>query len=153
MHIIFRSAKTSKFGFEERNSARCFRKHSVDRFINNLSVRGAATLKSEVYGGTGLHSHFRATTETIERYTCEYCAIFYPNVVDSLNRDLAWQRDFKQSTSSICGETEVCDITNEEDNLNESMFIGIINISEERQHRIRCFIRLQTLNDCPLIVG
>jgi hypothetical protein len=153
MHSIFRSAKSSKFGFEEGNSARCFRKHSVDRFMNNLSVRGAATLKSEVYSGTGLHPHFCATTETTQRYPCEYCAIFYPGVVDSLDQDLAWRRDFKQSTSSICGETEVCDIADEEDNLNESMFIGIVNISEERQRRIPRFIWLQTLNDCTLIVG
>lgn len=153
MHSVFRSAKTSKFGFEEGNSARCFRKHSVDRFINNLSVRSLATLKSEVYGGTGLHAHLRATTETIEGYPSEYCAVFYLSIVDSLNLDLAWQRDFNQSTSSINGDTEFFDITNEEDNLDKSMFVGIINISEKRQRRVPCLIRLQTLDDCPLIVS
>lgn len=73
--------------------------------------------------------------------------------MDSLNRDLGWQRDFKQSSSSICSETEICDVTNEEDNLNKSMFIGVIDISEERQGRIPCPVWLQTVNDCPLIVG
>ena len=153
MPNVFRSAKTSKFGFEEGNRARCFRKHSVDRFINNLSVRSLATLKSEVYGGIRLHAHLRATTETIEGYPSEYCAVFYLSVVDSLNLDLAWQRDFKQSTSSISGDTEFFDITNEGDNLDKSMFVGIINISEKRQRRVPCLIRLQTLDDCPLIVS
>jgi hypothetical protein len=116
-------------------------------------VRSLATLKSEVYGGIRLHAHLRATTETIEGYPSEYCAVFYLSVVDSLNRDLAWQRDFKQSTSSISGDTEFFDITNEGDNLDKSMFVGIINISEKRQRRVPCLIRLHTLDDCPLIVS
>ena len=153
MHSVFRSAKTSKFGFEEGNSARCFRKHSVDRFINNLSVRSLATLKNEVYGGIRLHAHLRATTETIEGYPSEYCAVSYLSVVDSLNQDLAWQRDFKQSTSGISGDTEFFDITNEGDNLDKSMFVRSINISEKRQRRVPCLIRLQTLDDCSLIVS
>ena len=33
------------------------------------------------------------------------------------------------------------------------MFIGITNISEKRQRRVPCLIRLQTLDDCPLVVG
>jgi len=153
MHSVFRSAKTSKFGFEEGNSAGCFRKHSVDRFINNLSVSSLATLKSEVYGSMRLNTHLCATTESIEWYPSEYCAVLYLSVVDSLNRDLAWQRDFEQSTSSISGDTEFFDITNEKDNLGKSMFVGIINISEKRQGRVPCLIRLQTLDDCPLIVS
>jgi len=151
MHSVFRSAQNSKFGFEEGNSARCFGKHRIDRFINNLSVRSLATLKSEVYSGIRLNAHLRAATETIEGYPSEYCAVFYLSVVNSLNWDLAWQRDFKQSTSSISGDTEFFDITNEGDNLDKSMFVGIINISEKRQGRVPCLIRLQTLDDCPLI--
>lgn len=112
MHSVFRSAKTSKFGFEEGNSARCFRKHSVDRFINNLPVRSLAALKSKFNSDLRLHVHLRATTETIEGYPSEYCAMFYISVVDSFNRNLAWQRDFKQSTSGISGETDSFDITN-----------------------------------------
>ena len=112
MHSVFRSAKTSKFGFEEGNSSRCFRKHSIDRFINNFSVRSLATLKNEAYGGIRLHTQIRATTETGKGYPSEYCAIFYFSVVDSLNGDLAWQRDFKQSTNGISGETEFLNITN-----------------------------------------
>jgi len=153
MHSVFRSAKTRKFGFEEGNSARCFRKHSIDRFINNLSVRSPATLKSEAYGGIRLHAYLRATTETIEGYPSEYCAVFYLSVVNCLNRDLVWQRDFKQSTSSIGGDPEFLDITNEGDNLDKSMFVGIINVSEKGQRRVPCLIRLQTLDDCPLIVS
>ena len=153
MHGVFRSAKAGKFGFEEGNGARRFGKHSVDRLMDNLSISSAATFKGEIYGATGLYSQLRTTTENIERYPCQYCSIFYPGVVDSLNRDFAWQRDFKQSSTCICSETEICDITNEEDNLNESMFIGVIDISEERQGRVACTIWLQTANDCPLIVG
>jgi len=33
------------------------------------------------------------------------------------------------------------------------MFVGIVNISEKRQRRVPCLIRLQTLNDCPLIAS
>jgi hypothetical protein len=112
MHSVFRSAKTSKFGFKEGNSSRCFRKHSFDRFINNLSVSSPTTLKSEVYGGIRLHTKLSTTTETIKGYTSKYCAVFYLSIVNSLNMDLVWQRDFKQSTSGISGETEFFDITN-----------------------------------------
>ena len=153
MHSVFRSAKTSEFRFEEGNSARCFSKHSVDRFINNLPVCSLGTLKNEVYGGIGLHAHLHATTETIEGYPSEYCAVFYLSVVDYLNGDLAWRRDFKQSTSSISGDTEFLDIAHTGDNLHNSMFIGTTDISEKRQCRIPCLIRLKTLDDCLLIVS
>lgn len=153
MHTVSRSAETGKFRLAEGNSTRCFTKHSVDRFINDLTVCSLAALKSEVYGGIRLHAHLGATTETVDAYPSEYCPVFYLTFVDSLNRDSAWQRDFKQSTSSISGDTEFLDITNEGDNLDKSMFVGIINISEKRQRRVPCLIRLQTLDYCPLIVG
>ena len=112
MHSVLRSAKTSKFGFAEGNSSRCFRKHSFDRFINTLCVRSPATLKSEVYGGIRLHTQLRTTTEPIKRYPSQYCTVFYLSIANSLNLDLAWQRDFKQSTSGISDETEFLDTTN-----------------------------------------
>jgi len=153
MHSVFGSAKISKFGFEEGNSARRFRKHSVDRFIDNLPVRSLGTLKNEVYGGIRLHAHLRATTETIEWYPSEYCAVSYLSVMDYLDGDLGWQRDLKQSTSSISGDTEFLEIANSGDNLHNSMFIGITNISEKRQRRVPGVVRLQTLDDCALIVS
>jgi len=112
MHSVLRSAETSKFRLAEGDSARCFRKHGVDGFIDNLPVCSLAAFKSEAYGGIGLHAYLRAPTEISEGYPGEYCALFYPGVVDYLNGDLASRGDFKQSTSSISRETEFFDIAN-----------------------------------------
>jgi len=153
MHSVFRSAKTNKFRFEEGNSARYFRKHSVDRFMNNLSVCSLATLKSKFNSDLRLHVHSRATTETIEGYPSEYCTVFYLSMFDSLNQYLFRQRNLEQSPSRVDGNSDTFDVTNEENNLNKTMFIGVINVSEKRQCTIHCLIRLQTLDCCPLSIG
>ncbi len=149
----FRSPEFGEFRFKQNDGTRNFRKHSIDRVINNLSVCSLATLKSEVDTGIRLHAHIRATTETIEGYPSEYCAVFYLGIADSFNRDLGWQRNFKQSISGISGDTDFFDITNEGNNLDKPMFVGVINISEKGQCSIPCLIRLQALNSCPLNIA
>lgn len=148
--LKFRGSKFSKLRLKKNNGTEHFGKYSINRVINNLSVRSLTTLKSEVDTGIRLHAHTRATTETIEGYPSEYCAVFYLGIADSLNRDLVWQRNFKQSISGISGDTDFFDITNEGNNLDKPMFVGVINISEKGQRTIPCLIRLQALDRCPL---
>ena len=116
MHSVFRSAKTSKFGFEAGNSARCFRKHSVDRFINNLPVRSLATLKSKINSDIRLHVHLGATTETIEGYSTHYYALFYLSMFESLKEYFFRQGNVEQSSSLVGSNLDVFEVTNEENN-------------------------------------
>jgi hypothetical protein len=81
----------------------------VPKLANSGSKRETARDASE---SIRLHTKLSTTTETIKGYTSKYCAVFYLSIVNSLNMDLVWQRDFKQSTSGISGETEFFDITN-----------------------------------------
>jgi len=142
-----RNSEFNKLRFKKSNSTIHFRKHSDKRVIDNLSVRSLASLKREFDDATRLHLHIRTTTEIIDGYSIEYCIVFYFNIIDCLNRDMVGQRDLKPGVGSISGEAETIDFTSESNNLDESMFIGTINISEKRQRRIPCLIWLQTLNE------
>ena len=59
------------------------------------------------------------------------------------------ERGYK-STGLSNGDFEVCNAPDKGDDLNKTMFIGIINVSKKRKRRIPCIVRLQALNSCPL---
>lgn len=153
--------KSFKFGVSELGEFRLkksddtghFGNHSYNRVINNLSVRSLTSFKSELNMATRLHLHVRTTTKIIGGYSMEYCIVFYLDIVDYLNGDLVGQRDLKHSIGRISGEAETTDFPSEEYNLDESMFIGTIKVTQKRQSLIPCLIRLQTLNECPLVIS
>lgn len=146
-------SQVRKLWLKERDGTKSFTQHSVDGDVNKLSVCSLATFKSKFNSDFRLHVHLSAPTKTIEGYPTQYCAVFYPSIVDSSNQYLFRHRDFEQSLSRVSGNSDALDITHEENNLNKSMFIGVINVSEKRQRTIPCLIRLQTLNSCPLNIG
>lgn len=127
-----------------------FRQHTIDSKFDNLSVRSFATIKGEFNSGLRFHVHLGSATKTIEGYPCQYCAVFYLGAFDNINPYLFRQGGFNQGISCISGHLEGLNITNKENNLDETMFIGIINIPEKRQRSIPCLIRLQALDSCPL---
>ncbi len=148
-----RHSKTGKLRLKERDGTKSFKQHSIERNVNKLSVCGLTTLKRVFDSGTRLHCHLRATTETIEGYPREYCAVFYLGIIDSLNQQSTRHRDLNQSSSRVSNDTDSFDFSHLNDDLDKAMFIGVINVSEERQRRIPCLIRLQALDSCPLDIG
>jgi hypothetical protein len=148
-----RSAKLRKFGFKEGNSTGCFSKHGVDTSINNLPVCSLAALKTKFNSELRLHVHLGATTETIEGYPANYCVVFYLGMLGSPKHYASWQGDIEQGFSGVGGNPEAPEVADAENDGNETMFIGVINVSEKRQRVIPCLIRLQTLDCCPLGIG
>ena len=139
MHSVFGSARTSKFWLKEGDSARCFRKHSIDRSKLNSDFR--------------LYVHSGGTAEIGERYPTNYCTMFYFSMFNSLNQHFFRQRNTEQSPSLVNGNTNAFEVTNEKKDWYKTMFIGVINVSEKRQRTIPCLIRLQLLDCCPLSIG
>ena len=151
----FGNSEFGKFRLKKSDDTGHFGNHSYNRVINNLSVRSLTSFKGELNMATRLHLHVRTTTKIISGYSnsMEYCIVFYLGIVDYLNGDLVGQRDLKHSIGRISGEAETTDFPSEEYNLDESMFIGTIKVTQKRQSLIPCLIRLQTLNACPLVIS
>lgn len=149
----FRNPEFGKFRFKKSNTTSHFGNHGYNRAIDNLSVRSLASFKSELNMATRLHLHLRTKTQILDGYPMEYCIVFYLNIVDCLNWDMVGQWNLKYGIGSINGEAETFDFASEENNLDESMFIGTIEVTKKRKSRIPCLIRLQTMNDCPLVIG
>ncbi len=137
-----------EFGFKESNGARNFRNHSVYRWFDRFPISSLATLKDMVNDGFRLHAYFRTSGVSAVGYPGEYCAVFYLGATSNLRR-YTLERDYK-SIGLSNGNLEVCNTTDKGDDLNETMFVGIINISKMRKRRIPCLIRLQALNSYPL---
>ncbi len=148
-----RNSEAKELRFKKKDDALHFGKHSNNRIINNLSIRSITSFESELNNAPRVHLHIRTTTEIVDGYSIEYCVIFYFGIMDCLNGNLIGQWNLEQSIGSICLDTKAINVSFEENNLDESMFIGSINISEKRQRRIPCLIRLQELNECPLVLG
>lgn len=151
--LEFGNPEFGKFRFKKSNTMSHFGNHGYNRVIDNLSVRSLASFKSELNMATRLHLHLRTKTQILDGYPVEYCIVFYLNIVDCLNWDMVGQRNLKYGIGSINGEAETFDFASEENNLDESMFIGTIEVTKKRKSRIPCLIRLQTMNDCPLVIG
>ena len=151
--LKIRHSEFSKFRLKESNGTINFKEHRIKRDVNKLPVGSLATLKRKFDSGIRLHVHLRARTETIEGYPSEYCATFYLGMVDSLKTYLPRDRNFNPSLCSVGSNTDSLDITYKENNLNETMFVGVVNISEKGQRSVPCLIRLQALNNCPLNVS
>ncbi len=146
-----RNPEFSKFGLKESDSARNFGNHSVYRWFDRFPVSSLATLKDMVNDGSRLHTHFRTFGVSSVGYPSEYCAVFYLGSTSKLRRYVL-QRDYK-STGLSNGNLEVCNTPDKGDDLNETMFVGIINVSKKRKRRIPCLIRLQALDSCPLNIA
>ena len=126
------------------------RNHSITRGVNEFRVCSLTPSSDMCLRVVRLHTHLRAPTETIEGYPSEYCAVFYTDIFQDVNRYPEWYRDLNHSPSLVGGNTNSVNISCKTDYLNETMFIGVINISKKGQRSIPCLIRLQALNSCPL---
>jgi hypothetical protein len=146
-----RNSKLSEISLKKGDRSGDLKKHGIDRVFNNLTVRSLASLKNEVDKGMRLHAHISTTTETVEGYPCDFCAVFYFNIGQNfLNGENGWHGDFEQGGIIVNCDFEAVNISRMIDDWDEAMFVGIINITKKRQCRILCPIRLQALNVCPL---
>ena len=146
-----RNPEFGEFGFKKSNSARNFRNHSVYRWFDRFPVSSLAALKDIFNGDFRLHTHLRTFGVTAIGYPSDYCAVFYLGATSKLRRHML-QRDYKSIRLSN-SDPEVSNTTEKGDDLNKTMFVGIVNVSKKRKRRIPCLIRLQALDRCPLNIA
>jgi hypothetical protein len=151
--LEFRDSKTSKFWFEKVNDAANFNEHSVEGIFDKLPISTLATLKRKVGNDFTAHIHFRTFADAIKGKTSEYCTIFYLGTAIHCHRNLLRLRDLDKRTALVKGDNNIVTTRGNHDYLYEAVFIMVINISENRQYRIPCPVRLQSLNVCDLNIG
>ncbi len=150
----FRDSELGEFGLKQFEDSSDLKNYSTQSRSNMFPIGSFASAKDKLDIGCRLHTHLRTKTAAIKGYPSNCCAIFYfDRLTQYLNGDSRRHRDFELGCNWGRSHYKPVNINHKTDNLNKTMFVTVINISENRQRRIFCPVRLQAPDDCFLSVG
>ncbi len=129
---------------------RNLRNHGSKRRFKFFPIGSLAALEDIVKDNVRLHTHLRAPCVTVVGYPSEYCAVFYLGTTDYLSRNVLLCGQHERACRLVDCDTNLPNTTVNSDDLNKTVFVGVINVSEKGQRSLPCLVRLQPLNICPL---
>jgi len=115
-----------------------FTDHHNKRTCDWMETNKLAPFESKVNIQERVNLHFSPLTDTIEGYPRNYCIVFDFSSSGYFNNFRSYWGDYNDRISLVERNTAILKLPLNDDDLYQPMFIGIVDISKDRQSVVSC---------------